>query len=865
MVSARQVKFRNEFAALTGGYHPFPWQEALYERFVAGVFPGVCDLPTGLGKTSVIAIWLLALAVNPALPRRLVYVVNRRTVVDQATDEAERLRAALLAPGQLRDVLVNLCAEPPRPGEAPLAISTLRGERADNAEWRRDPTQPSIVIGTIDMIGSRLLFSGYGCGFRSKPLHAGLIGQDTILVHDEAHLEPAFQRLIDSIRSEQIGSREPRPMRVMALSATSREHPDFTLTPEDEAHSVVRQRLDAKKKLLVHRIGDTRELPEQAARKALELPGRVIVFLSSVEQVERCAGVLRKATTASRVVTLTGTMRGYERDGLVKHPVFARFLPNPGESAVLQDGTVYLVATSAGEVGIDISADHMVSDLPPLDSLMQRLGRVNRYGLGDARVEILCESITATEEQDLAADDSDEEGSTRGRREEFERARLAAARILAAMPIGDDGRIEVSPAALRNISASDREMGLTPEPEIRHVDELLFDRWSFTTITERLPGRPAVADWLHGVAEWEPKHTRIAWRSEVRWLNRALLGGDSLTEFLADYPLRSREVLSDVAARVGKHLQRVHDRQGGAVLPVWLIGEDGSASFTTLFALLDELERRKQLLDGATVVLPPEAGGLAAGLFDGGIEFAEGEERLYDLGPAEGERVVVVSEGEIDPPAEMRLVRSVGRERDDGETVWWRLFASVRRADDDGSRSSRRPLTLARHLERTEFWARRIAERLALSESECRVLAAAGRWHDLGKRRRIWQRSIRNFSEPDLAKGPMQPLDLSHYRHEIGSLHDLPLTPGYGELSDEERELAMHLVAAHHGRARPHFPLQEAFDPEVREELVESLVGEVPRRFARLQRRYGRWGLAWLESLLRTADVLASQDEEPAP
>jgi CRISPR-associated endonuclease/helicase Cas3 len=864
MVSALQVNFRSEFAALTGGYHPFPWQEALYEHFVAGVFPEVCDLPTGLGKTSVIAIWLLALAANPALPRRLVYVVNRRTVVDQATDEAERLREALLAPGHLRDVFVKMCAEPPRSGEAPLAISTLRGERADNAEWRRDPSHPSIVIGTIDMIGSRLLFSGYGCGFRTKPLHAGLVGQDTVLVHDEAHLEPAFQKLVGSIRAEQMASREPRPIRVIALSATSRDHPEFTLTPEDEAHSVIRQRLDAKKKLLVHRIGDAKELPEEAARRALELQGRVIVFLTSVEHVERCAGVLRKATTANRVVTLTGTMRGHERDALVRHPVFARFLPKPGESAVLQDGNVYLVATSAGEVGIDISADHMVSDLPPVDSLMQRLGRVNRYGLGEAQVEILREPLTAPEEHFVAAGDSDEEGRTRSRKEDYLRARFVAERILAAMPKGEDGRVEVSPAAMRKIPAGDREKGLTPEPEVRHVDGLLFDRWSYTTITERLPGRPAVADWLHGVAEWEPKRTRVAWRSEVRWLDQNVLGGDSLTEFLADYPLRIREVLSDEAARVGKHLQKIHDRQGGTALSLWLIGEDGNASFTTLPALLDELARRKQVIDGATVVLPPEAGGLSAGLFDGSIEFAEGEDHLYDLGPAEGERVVVVSEGEIDPPAEMRLVRSIGRERDDGETVWWRLFASVRRADDDGSRSSRRPLTLARHLERTEFWARRIAERLALSESECRVLAAAGRWHDLGKRRRIWQRSIRNFSEPDLAKGPMQPSDLSHYRHELGSLHDLRLASGFGELSDEERELAMHLVAAHHGRARPHFPLQEAFDPEVREELVQSLVDEVPRRFARLQRRYGRWGLAWLESLLRTADVLASQDEEPA-
>ena len=45
-------------------------------------------------------IWLLAVAWQAGngglrLPRRLIYVVNRRTVVDQATDVAEELRKRL--------------------------------------------------------------------------------------------------------------------------------------------------------------------------------------------------------------------------------------------------------------------------------------------------------------------------------------------------------------------------------------------------------------------------------------------------------------------------------------------------------------------------------------------------------------------------------------------------------------------------------------------------------------------------------------------------------------------------------------------------------------------------------------------------
>lgn len=221
------MAFDVDFELLTGN-PPFPWQRALYERFVAGDFPKACDLPTGLGKTSVIALWLLALAKDPSLPRRLVYVVNRRTVVDQSTAEVERLCKQLVtsAAKSLRDALDAMAATT---GEQPLAISTLRGEFADSGEWRRDPSRAAVIVGTVDMIGSRLLFSGYGCGFRSRPLHAGFLAQDALLVHDEAHLEPAFQSLLTAIAEEQQRCHEPRPLRVLALSAaaTGRAEPEL--------------------------------------------------------------------------------------------------------------------------------------------------------------------------------------------------------------------------------------------------------------------------------------------------------------------------------------------------------------------------------------------------------------------------------------------------------------------------------------------------------------------------------------------------------------------------------------------------------------------------------------------------------------
>ncbi len=852
------MAFDDDFALLTGN-KPFPWQRALYERFVVGDFPKACDLPTGLGKTSVIALWLLALVKNPKLPRRLVYVVNRRTVVDQSTAEAERIRTQLVTPGarHLRDAIDALAAVK---AEHPLAISTLRGEFADNAAWRRDPARPAIIVGTVDMIGSRLLFSGYGCGFKSKPLHAGFLGQDALLVHDEAHLEPAFQTLLTAVAAEQQRSAEPRPLKVLALSATGREQPDFTMTEADARHEVVQQRLNAKKGLQLHLVEDRKELPDRIAAKAADLEGKVIVFLSSVDHAEKCAQTLRKAKKDA-VTTLTGTMRGAERDGLVTNPVFARFLPRPGDGVTLKSGTVFLVATSAGEVGIDLSADHLVTDLPPFDALAQRLGRVNRYGEGDAQVHVYCEKLKEPPKPKAEGDEEDEDDDKPGKRkDEYDHARFFTKALLDELPVRDDERRDVSPAALRALPRDARIKASTPQPNIHHVDALLFDRWSYTTITEPLPGRPPVAEWLHGVAEWEPPRTTIAWRREVAWLTPEHLGRESLDDFLDDYPLRSRETLSDVTSRVLKHLEKIVSRDKENTLKAWLVRHDKPAEFVNLGALVERYDSKKNpSLDHATLILSPEAGGLNGGLLDGAADFDSTDH--YDIGPKDGERRVDETEDGADAPDGMRLVRSVKRKPDDDDAAdWWHLYAVSLRADDDGSRTARQPLLLKLHLQRTEKWAARIAERLALPEAQRKALAQAGREHDLGKTRRVWQRSVKNFKSEPLAKGPMQPAELGGYRHELGSLHD----GDFSGLTADEKDLAMHAVAAHHGRARPHFPERESFDPDVRDEVIASLVREVPLRFDRLQRRYGRWGLAWLESILRAADVLGSEDKEVA-
>ena len=77
--------------------------------------------------------------------------------------------------------------------------------------------------------------------------------------------------------------------------------------------------------------------------------------------------------------------------------------------------------------------------------------------------------------------------------------------------------------------------------------------------------------------------------------------------------------------------------------------------------------------------------------------------------------------------------------------------------------------------------------------------------------------------------------------------------------ANPHRDLILHLIAAHHGYARPHFP-ERAFDRSQPKPLNQQIAHETLLRFNRLQQQYGWWQLAYLEAILKAADALASRD-----
>jgi CRISPR-associated endonuclease/helicase Cas3 len=859
------MDFSSEFEALTGA-SPFPWQRALFEEFLAGRFPPACDIPTGLGKTAAMAIWLLALARRTQtastgdFPRRLVYVVNRRTVVDQATREAEAIRLALVSSDQLVHVCESLRSLAVDTAGVPFAVSTLRGQFADNAEWRHDPARAALVIGTVDMVGSRLLFSGYGCGFKSRPLHAGFLGQDVLLIHDEAHLEPAFQTLVESL-ADHVRREGFRRFRVMALTATARASGHaadvcLRLTKDDLRNRIVKKRVTARKGLAFHAVPDGRAIADKVAELALlhqDSGQRILVFLRSLDDVDRVAVRLQTATAVGQVQLLTGTLRGLERDALAKSdPVFGRFMPKA--EATARPGTVFLICTSAGEVGVNISADHMVCDLTPFDSMVQRLGRVNRFGESNAHIDV----VSADEAPGPSEPYSD-------------RCRLTR-RLLLDLKVRKDGLRDASPSALNALPVARRQAAFAPPPIVRPVTDILFDAWALTSVRQTLPGRPAVADWLHGVTGWEPPSTYVAWREEVDIVTGDLLATHRPDELLDDFPVKPHELIRDSTWRVFKQFEMLAEQSPNA--PVWVIDGDGSVTVGGLGELVANLPASR--LFDSTVLLAPSAGGLdqgrlsgRAGLVAEGVAYDVADDCVDEHGRPRRRRLW---DGAA-PPKGMRLVRSVEEDFSDqganeealpSRLRSWRWYVRPDSADDDGSRTARQSQNLADHCRSAESYAEVLTERLNLAEREATAVKLAAGLHDLGKNREVWQRSVGNMRYPDvvLAKSgaSLRPLELSGYRHELGSLTDVQSDAEFLAQAPEVQELVSHLIAAHHGRARPHFTRDESFDPERPDAVTGLLTDDTPARFGRLQRIYGRWGLAYLESLVRAADILASRD-----
>jgi len=849
-------------ASALGVPEAFPWQYALLERLATGDLPRAVDLPTGLGKTSIIALWLLARATGAQLPTRLVYVVDRRAVVDQASDEAERLRAFVDQHPEVRAALGLT---------RPLPISTLRGQHVDNRAWLDDPSEPAIIVGTVDMVGSRLLFSGYGVSRKMRPYHAGLLGADSLFVLDEAHLVPPFERLLEAIAVTQAREFGPEaglpvagvPAQMISLSATGRELENVhRLGRADEDHPVVQQRVRAHKQLIVRDEVTPNQLASRLVEEALQLvenarqdAARVVVFCNRRSDAERVAADLRKKLKdGASVELLVGARRVHERQAVSEWLSSNGFR---GTSTAADEPALpaILVATSAGEVGVDFDAQHAVFDLVAWERMVQRLGRVNRRGAHRSSVVI----VPATPDA----------------KDETTAARLASAlALIRELPRLQDG-LDGSPAALAELRARAGQERIrsasTPAPLFPPLARAHVDAWAMTWLEEHT-GRPEVAPWLRGWDTEEDPQALVFFREELPLVDQRVDAG-LLDAYLDAAGPHADERLEVSVGEVAEWLKKRADHPGlrdtaGRWLPIALVSNHRGAFALSIESVAQrEKKRLEKDLAGATVIVKASFGGLVCGLLSATAPLPEEDAPSLDL-TQHADSVVPFRLRAVDTIESLDAegfrfeAAFVLRHDEEGAPCRWLVIerrASAPPATEVGRSVARRAQGLAEHGSWVAEEAARLAARLGLPPAIRAALLVAAQLHDEGKAAERWQRAfgVRPEERP-LAKstrGVNQKL-LGGYRHELGSLPRMEKHPAFESLDPEQRELALHLVAAHHGRARPILPTEDAEEPPAR---LQQRARDAALRFDRLSRRYGPWGLAWLEALLRAADARASR------
>jgi CRISPR-associated endonuclease/helicase Cas3 len=275
---------------------------------------------------------------------------------------------------------------------------------------------------------------------------------------------------------------------------------------------------------------------------------------------------------------------------------------------------------------------------------------------------------------------------------------------------------------------------------------------------------------------------------------------------LEDYPLKPHELLRDRSDRVFGYLKKLAEAY--ADHSVWLVIDGDSVIVKSLGELA---KGDKDVLNGRMVLLPTDVGGLLeSGMLNGTAAFDE--HRQYDVADRwndeKGNPRRLRVWDDAPAPDGMRLVRIIDiqpdaddeQDQDEESTSrrYWRWYVLPRSADDDGSGTARKEQKLAPHLQAAERFAAALAAKLVSEPEEARAVTLAAKWHDLGKNRRIWQRSIGN-PDPNvvLAKsgGKKRSIEITTaYRHELGSLIDVSSDPEFRRLTPEMQDLVLHLL-----------------------------------------------------------------------
>lgn len=720
--------FRELFSKATGR-SPFPYQERLAASESSRT---LVNVPTGSGKTAAAFfswLWRRRFAgaeIGNQTPRRLVYCLPMRVLVEQTRDSVTAWLETL-----------NLKSE--------IGLVVLMGGEDEN-DWDLCPERDAVVVGTQDMLLSRALNRGYAASRSRWPIQFALLNNDCRWVLDEVQLMgPGLVTTaqLDAFRASFGGV---GAISSLWMSATLRREwldtadfdsssAEFIKLKDGDKSGVLKDVIDAAKPLA--RAKNTFDDTTALAGEILNThrPGsRTLVVLNSVrkavELYEQLEKAKKKADPNVPVALLHSRFRPPERKEKI-----GTLLSVPDES-----GTI-IISTQVVEAGVDVSARTLFTELAPWSSLVQRFGRCNRrgeYKQADAHVFW------------IDSPKGDEGGAA-----PYEASDLDVARQVL--------------NACRDVGIShlpqEVEMRFPRTETLRQRDLVdLFDT------TPDLAGNDIDIDrYVRGI---DDSDVRVFWREYQNTPNRA----DGQKPESA--PSRRELCPAPIGGKNNPGFREFVGTHSGQVWRWNFLGKGW------------EQARPNQIVPGQTFLIDARAGGYST---------------EYGWDPDSGHRVESIHPNGDPPDAtdDDRLSR-IG--------VWQ---------------------TIGEHVEEVCTELEEIATALPISDCEVQAMRHAARWHDRGKAHDVFQAAL-PAGVPDSAKvwakakGAWKPYSRPHFRHELASALAV-LDPRNDRIPDAIRDLVAYLVASHHGKVR----LSIRSLPNERHPPPRSSGSGSERRFAR--------------------------------
>jgi len=896
-------------------FGPFPWQTRLAKRVCDDDWPRAIALPTAAGKTACIDIAVFALPCRAKdAPRRIFFVVDRRIVVDQSWLHAKKLAEMLrdANSGILKNVADSLCEL--AQDERPLDVYSLRGGMYRETAWARSPLQPTIIASTVDQIGSRLLFRGYGVTDSMKPIHAALVGNDAIILLDEAHCARPFDQTMQAVENYRTwGERTETPFRFVSITATPTENvPTERDDEEDRRHPVLGKRIKASKPATLV-VADK----AKGSKGRTELVKVLEDHAKKLAEESSCVGIIVNRVAAARdlqkklgndAVLLTGRMRPLDRDRLFNEKLQA-LLSNA-------EGTPprFVVGTQCLECGADFDFHALVTECASLDALRQRFGRLNRVAKRPSAKAVIV--IRGDQTEDTSDDPVYGESLANTWKWLKSNAR--------------DDVFDFGVAAVRAAIAAESDQVISslnaPADDAPVLFPAHLDCWVQTHPIPQPDPDPAL--FLHGPKKPGQPDVQVVFRGDLgddpaKWADIVSLCPPSSSE-AAPVPIGvfkkwlAGETVQDESSDLEGEAATTEDDEIETALRSTLrwrgpeksetISDPKKITPNDVYVVRipnaterSELEGIRQLAD-----LPDPLTDCAEEAFQRSRDKAllrlprleldeENDEFEEELSAAIRSKIAADHPDWSDPviehlmserkrtwdryPEPLKGFVVAGKNR-------LRQFDPTYLDDSEPAESFRgRPVSLYDHSRGVAQYARKFAKGCGL---DANLYYRAGLWHDLGKLDPRFQAMLKQSSprtavgEP-LAKSARSPRTKEE-REQAREVHCYPSGARHELLSaalvatKTVDDLLLHVIAAHHGSGRPFVaPVEEndaikkpfeaklfgeSFKLDTSGQQIAAWNAELPERFWRIVRQYGWWGTAYREAIFRLADHAQSRTEQ---